>query len=106
MRVKINNNNYDICFVNPNDENLKMSDGEYHSGVTDFITKTIYISNVLIDDSLRYTIIHELTHAMIDSYGFLQVDWDDEIVADFVGNYLPNIINLLDKIETVYENKK
>ena len=44
------------------------------------------------DDSLKYTLYHEITHAYIESYGLLQVDWNDEIVADFVANYMIDIL--------------
>lgn len=98
MEIKINNNTYKIFEVEANDEELKMEDGEYHTGVTDFHKKEIYIANNLNQDCKRYTLIHELTHALIDSYGFMQVDWNDEIVADFVGNYFVNICNILDEM--------
>lgn len=97
MEIKINNNTYKIFAVEPNDEKLKMEDGKYHSGVTDFYKKEIYINNNLNKDTARYTIIHELTHAIIDSCGFMQVDWNDEIVADFVANYFLTIYDIFDK---------
>lgn len=90
MRLEINNNTYRIYFVESDDENLLLED-TYHSGITNFQTKSIYIDKYLNEDSMKYTIIHELTHAYLDSYGFLQVDLNDEIVADIFGNYLPNI---------------
>lgn len=99
MELKINNNTYKIFFVNPDDTRLQMEDGEYHFGITDFNKKEIYIANNLNKDTLRYTLIHELTHAVIDSYGFLQVEWNDEIVADFMGNYLLTILKLIEEIE-------
>ena len=106
MEIKINNNIYKINFVESDNENLKIDDGEYHSGVTNFITKEIYIANNLKGNSLRYTLIHELTHAMIDSYGFMQIYWNDEIVADFMANYLNNIIDLSNKIIINYDGEK
>lgn len=99
MEIKINNNTYKIFFVNSNSEKLQMEDGEFHSGTIDFYKKEIYIADDLNQDTLRYTLIHELTHAVIDSYGFLQVDWNDEVVADFMANYIPNIADFLNKIE-------
>jgi hypothetical protein len=107
-KIKIHNNEYEIIFVSNKDDNLLMSDGEYHSGVTDFRNKKIYIADNLNKYSYCYTLLHELTHAIIDSYGLLQVDWNDEIVADFIGNYYITICNLLDNIVNDYkkENKK
>ena len=99
MKIEINNNQYYVYMIPANDKKLKTEDGEYHTGVTDMHKKEIYIAEGLNKDTRRYTIIHELTHALIDSYGFLQVEWNDEIVADFIGNYLMNILKSLDDLD-------
>lgn len=99
MELKIHNNTYNLYFVDEHDDRLLMPDNEYHTGVTNFTKKEIYIRNNLNVDSYRYTVVHELTHAIIDSYGLLQVDWNDEIVADFIANYYYDIIEILTKIE-------
>jgi len=98
IKIKINNNNYKIWKLPPDSEELKMEDGEFHSGTIDFCKKEIYIADNLNEDAMRYTLIHELTHALIDSYGFLQVEWNNEIVADFMGNYFLNICDILSKL--------
>lgn len=98
MQVKIHNNIYNIHLINKNSKYLVMDDGEVHSGVTDFITKDIYIRNDLNDSSLKYTLYHEITHAYIESYGLLQIDWNDEIVADFIANYMIDIFKTIDEI--------
>lgn len=98
MQVKIHNNIYNIHLINKNSKCLVMDDGEVHSGVTDFITKDIYIRNDLNDSSLKYTLYHEITHAYIESYGLLQIDWNDEIVADFIANYMIDIFETIDEI--------
>lgn len=106
MELKINNNHYNIYFVEENDKKLLMEDGEYHSGATYFREKEIYINKELNEDSMKYTIIHELTHAYLDSYGFLQVEYTDEIIADLFGNYLFNILVDYDNIKTEFKKKK
>lgn len=98
IQVKIHNNIYNVHLVNEHSKYLVMDDGEAHSGVIDFVTKDIYIRNDLNDDSLKYTLYHEITHAYIESYGLLQVDWNDEIVADFVANYMIDILGTIDEI--------
>ena len=100
MKLKINNFKYEILFVNDNDENLDVGDNDYRSGITDFRKKKIYIANNLNNDSYRYTLKHELTHAIIDSYGFLQIEWNDEIVADFMAIYSSKLKELLDILES------
>ena len=97
-KVKINNIDYGIKVIDWDDERLRMPDGDYHFGVTNFKEKEIYIANNLKDETMTNTLIHELTHAFIDSYGLLQVEWNDEIVADFMGAHLENIVNTLQEI--------
>lgn len=87
MKLLINNFEYELLFVNWNDENLKVEDNDYRSGMTNFKEKRIYIANNLNKESLNYTLKHEITHAIIDSYGMLQIEWNDEIVADFMAIY-------------------
>lgn len=96
--IKININNIDYIFkiVEWNDERLKMEDGDFHFGVTNFKDKEIYIANNLSEQTKRTTIIHEITHAFIDSFGMLQIDWNDEIVADFISAHLDNINEVLE----------
>ena len=100
---KINNYEYKIRIVKWNDRNLMMEDGKYHFGVTNFKDKEIYIANNLKAEAFMNTMIHELIHAYIDSYGLLQIKWDDEIVADFVSTYLENIGNTLEEISKKLE---
>ena len=105
MEIKINNNIYKIYFVDKNNKKLLIECEEYHSGVTYFKEKEIYIDKTLNQYSLKYTIIHELTHAYLDSYGFLQVDFTDEIIADLFGNYLFSIMRDYYKIKEEFEKK-
>ena len=104
MKLQINNFEYTLYFVDWNDEHLKIDDNDYRSGMTYFKEKEIYIANNLKNDSYAYTLNHELTHAIIDSYGFLQVDWNDEIVADFMAIYKSVLNELIDKV--IYEENK
>ena len=91
MRIKINNTEYKVQIVKENDEHLKMEDGYYHFGVCDMKYKVIYIMEKLPEGTLDYVIKHEIVHAYIDSYGFLQVNYTDEIIADFIATYMENI---------------
>ena len=105
-KVKINNIDYGIKVIDWDDERLRMPDGDYHFGVTNFKEKEIYIANNLKDETMTNTLIHELTHAFIDSYGLLQVEWNDEIVADFMGAHLENIVNTLQEISDEMTKEK
>lgn len=100
IELKINDFKYELLLVDNNDERLEVGDDDYRSGVTDFREKKIYIANNLNNDSYKYTLKHELTHAIIDSYGLLQVEWNDEIVADFMAIYSSKLKELLDYLES------
>ena len=97
-RIKINNFNYKVRVVAPDNRNLLMEDGRYHFGVTEYREKEIYIANNLPAETFQNTLIHELTHAIIDAYGLLQIKWDDEVVADFVATYMFNMSEILDEV--------
>ena len=105
-KVKINNYEYKVCIVRPDNDNLMFNDGKYHCGMTHFVPKEIYIANNLPADTMWNTLIHEVTHAYIDSYGLNQIKWDEEIVADFVGTYLINMGETLNRIATQLEKAK
>ena len=104
MKIKIHNNNYEILLTNYDDPNLEI-DESYKTGVCDMLNKKIYIANNLNKDAMYYTIFHEITHAVTDSYGFLQVEWDNEIIADFVANYNETINSIASEV-IKYVNKK
>lgn len=103
MVIELNENRYAVKIVKYDDENLLMEDGDYHFGVTDFNKKIIYIADNLSNSAFKYTLLHEITHAVIDSFGFLQVEWNDEIVADFMANYSTMIA---DKYNLIMEKLK
>lgn len=106
IKVKINNYEYKVCIAGPNNDKLMMPDGKYHCGVTHYIEKEIWIANNLPSETFLNVLTHELTHAYVDSYGMSQVGWNEEIVADFVGTYLPNILETLGEIQKQLETEE
>lgn len=98
-KIKVNNYEYKVKYVDRYDENLMMEDGKYHCGITDFIDKVIYIRGDLKEEVGMSVLLHELTHAYIDGYGLMQVKWDDEVVADFIGAQMLNILKSVEEIE-------
>ena len=91
MVIKINNLRYKVKIVEEDNKHLKMEDGYYHFGVCDMKEKVIYLMERLPEGTLEYVIRHELVHAYLDSYGFLQVNYTDEIIADIVATYMRNL---------------
>lgn len=90
MKFTVNNIEYEILEVNTCDENLKVY-GDYRWGVCNYIQRKIHLWKELSIVNKRQTLIHEITHAFIEAYGFIQVKFNDEIVCDFVAAYLYKI---------------
>lgn len=105
-KVKINEYNYKVRVVGWNNSHLLMRDGEYHFGVTDYKEKVIWLANNLPEEAFINTLLHEVTHAYIDSYGMLQVKWDDEIVADFLSTHVISMGRTLESIANQMEKEE
>lgn len=98
INILVNNISWNIEFVDEFDDNLLMDDGYHHCGITNYKTKTVYINKNLIQSVLLDTLIHELTHVYIESYGLLQIEWNDEIVADFMSHNGISIFKLVEEV--------
>lgn len=63
---------WSIRFVNPNSDILIDRTLSKTVAVTDPDTMTIYLSNKLSGEFLTRVVLHELSHAMMISYGYLK----------------------------------
>lgn len=96
MKLKINNITWDIKFTEDIEEGF--------FGYTNVYKLKIGIRSDMALDVVRTTIIHELIHAMIFSYGFIKAQPEDELlfseeqVADFIAMNLDEINKLSNKI--------
>lgn len=97
MLIKINDLKWQVRFADRDDERL-VSDNTKCLGITYFNELQIFLSNDMPDELCKQTIIHELTHAFIFSYGIHLYTDDEEAVCDFVGAYLSKIYDLTNKI--------
>lgn len=61
-----------VRFTYPTDPVLVDRTGTLTIGVTDSATMTIYLSNQLRGSFLTTVVLHELSHAMMISYGYLE----------------------------------
>ena len=61
-----------VRFTYPTDPVLVDRTGTLTIGVTDSATMTIYLSNELRGSFLTTVVLHELSHAMMISYGYLE----------------------------------
>lgn len=106
FQAMIHTDCYTINFVDSKHEKLiSPEDARIHWGITRFDEKGIYIRDDLKVGETKKILIHELVHAFADSYGFGQVEWTEEIVADFLEQYF-NEINAIIKNYEVYITTK
>lgn len=104
MNIKINNLSWNIDFLDGDDERLIL-DGDKCLGITVFTDFQIYIKSNMTRQALKQTVIHELAHAFLFSYGIhLPIDEDEteEAVCDFVGVYSLKINKMANKILKLY----
>lgn len=96
--VKINGLEWDIICVH-NKDNKLLLDGLECLGVTYFQEQQIYLNKDTSKKMFRTTVIHELVHAFLFSYGY-HLDCNDmeEAVCDFLGSNLDRIYRLANKI--------
>lgn len=94
----INGIEWNIVWVNANDSNLMRSNGSITVGMTDFNTKSIYLSNKLKASFLRRVMAHELCHAFCFSYDvYMPID-EEERLADWISLYGSDLVYLLDDL--------
>lgn len=105
MLIKINDLKWQVQFADRDNERLILDDDKC-LGVTYFDELQIFLSNDMPDELCKQTIIHELTHAFIFSYGIHLHSDDEEGVCDFVGTYLSKIYDLTNKIIENYKRRK
>ena len=94
----INNIQWFLKFVKPNDEILQTQDGKYTVGVCDHPTKTIYINETLRGAFLRKVLCHEVAHAAMFSYGVELTLEQEELLADLIATYGQEIIKITNKL--------
>lgn len=88
---------WNVTLVPWNNYNLINFNGKYTIGMTDTEYKTIYINNQLSEALFRKTLIHELTHAWLYSYGIVLDISTEEFVCDFVAANSDDILSKADE---------
>ena len=101
---KINGQNYKVFFVNSDDEKLYL-EGQ-RIGKSYLLDGEIYIDKTLNDYYMKKVLIHEVTHAFLYNYGFSQVQFDKEVICDFLEYHAENIINQVEEILQKYKKYK
>lgn len=68
----MNGDFWTVRFVNPTNRILVDRTGTLTVGVTNPVDRTVYLSNALRGGFLTRVTLHELAHAMMISYGYLE----------------------------------
>lgn len=83
----INNNYWDLAFVNPHDEILYIGNGQYTLGVTIPEIRTIFIADNIRGDLLHHVLTHELWHAEMVSRNVYVPLYIEEALCDLVADH-------------------
>ena len=101
MRFTVNNQEWQLLFVNPSNSNLKRSDGSITIGMTDNNTRTVYINNRLSDYMTNKVLAHELVHVFAFSFDYSMPIEVEEVVADFFSLFGRDMVNILDDLTMI-----
>jgi predicted metal-dependent hydrolase len=108
IKFKINGMQWYLEIVDANDKGLKIGD-DYRIATTHYEEAVIYVQEELFeaDESLiRQVLIHEIVHAYQMSYGMLQIEWSEEIVADFIAAHIKSILRTYYEIMSEINNNE
>lgn len=94
MKVKIKDYDYEIIEVEKDSTLLKQEEDRVTFGQTDFENQKIYLNKDVTPIRLKKTLIHELTHAFAEAYGFSERLFDEEELCLFSEAYLEDIISI------------
>lgn len=101
MKFTVNNQEWNLVFVNPSNSNLKRSNGTITIGMTDNNTKTVYINNKLNDYMTNKVLAHELCHVFAFSFDYSMPIEVEETVADFFSLFGQDMVYLLDDLTMI-----
>lgn len=96
MQIKINGYKWVIKIVDGNTEKMHPQKDRINLGLTEYCEGIINIRKGMNKKVKRSTVIHELIHAFLFSYGY-DVN-DEESMCDFFGSQGDRIIELTNKI--------
>lgn len=98
MVFRVNNNLWQIRFVNPSNSNLTMSNGRQVLGLCDNNIKAIFIADNQSDYKTEHIICHEITHAICFEYDVVLPIETEEWLCNFMADHGKEIIYILDDL--------
>jgi hypothetical protein len=101
MEFVVNDQEWNLQFVNPSSKDLMRSNATITLGMTDNNTRTVYINNRLSDYMTNKVLAHELCHVFAFSFDYSMPIEVEETVADFFSLFGRDMINLLDDLTLI-----
>ena len=101
--IKINGVRWKLLQVSPSNPVLQMPNGSLALGCCNSINHIIYICKDLHETDLEEALIHEFTHAVIESYNIILTSREEETVVTLISSYGQEIAKLVQK---ALENKQ
>lgn len=96
MKIKIHKDVWKVKLTDGSKKKMTPDKDHYNLGLTEYSKLLINIRTGLAESVARSTVIHELVHAFLFSYGN-QVEGEEQM-CDFFGVHGDGIINLADQI--------
>lgn len=96
MKIKIHNDVWKVKLVDSNAKKMNPDPNSYNFGLTEYKELLISIMDGRSESVTRATLIHELVHAFLFSYGHTVEG--EEAMCDFFGVHGDEIIDLTDRI--------
>lgn len=96
MKIKINNDIWKVKLTDGNKKKMSPDKNHFNLGLTEYKKLLINIRKGVPKSVARSTVIHELTHAFLFSYGN-KVE-GEERMCDFFGAHADEIVNLTNQI--------
>ena len=98
MTFFINQNIWQVIFTQPNDKNLRMSNGKQVLGLCDNNIKSIFIANNQSLYKTEHILCHEVTHAICMEYN-INIPYDlEEKLCNFMADYGKEVIYIVEDL--------
>ena len=93
MKFTVNNLEWTMGFAN--EDTVLLNNGEkIILGLTEYIPQTISIRKGMSKQMTRRTVIHELCHCFLFSFGFCAGSYDEEAVCNLFESHADSILKL------------
>lgn len=96
MKIKIHNDVWKVKLIKASAEKMNPDKNHLNLGLTEYVEGVINIREGLNESVARSTVIHELVHAFIFSYG--HTIEGEEVMCDFFGVHADEIVELAEQI--------